>query len=135
VLKGLLLGVTLTLLVLGLVRWWGEGPMASNPPRGAGPTTSTGAPPQPELSEEQLKALFHARRCTNCHDMRGTLLGPAVIAIAERYRDQPGAVERLVRSVREGSQGAWGDTPMPMHQVQRLSVEDAERLVRWVLAQ
>ena len=133
-LKGLLLGVTLTLLVLGLVRWWGDGPFGPGSGSGAAAPATTIAP-RAELSDEQVKAMFHARGCTNCHDMTGPLIGPPVVAIAERYRDEPGAVQQLVRSVREGTQGTWGETPMPMQPVQRVGDQDLEQLVRWVLAQ
>lgn len=133
-LKGLLLGVVLTLLVLGLVRWWGDGPFSPGSGSGAAPPAAATAP-RAELSEEQVKAMFHNRGCTNCHDMTGPLVGPPIVAIAERYRDQPGAVQQLMRSVREGSQGTWGDTPMPMQPVQRVDDEDLEELLRWVLEQ
>jgi cytochrome c551/c552 len=134
VLKGVLLGAALTMLAVATVLWI---PHLVDLVRTAGAPLPTRTVAEPRaLSDEQVKALFRTRQCTNCHKMDTTLVGPAVTAIADRYRGQPDAVAQLVSSLRGGSQGSWDAAmPMPAHPLERLSDAEAELLVRWVLAQ
>ena len=45
--------------------------------------------------------------------------------IAERYRGQPGAEERLLVSLRQGSQGRWGSGAMPVQREGMVGDEEA----------
>lgn len=71
------------------------------------------------------------KTCAACHQLDTTLVGPALQAIAARYRDQPGAEERLIASLRNGSSGQWGKAAMPP--APQISENDARKLARWVL--
>ncbi|MBE0487923.1 MAG: c-type cytochrome [Halomonas sp.] len=70
--------------------------------------------------------------CFNCHDLNKTLRGPAWRDVAERYRDDGEALDRLVATVREGGSGNWGEERMTPNR--RVAEEDIERLVSWILA-
>ncbi len=65
--------------------------------------------------------------------MVNTHVGPGFAQIAERYRGDPAALERLAGKIREGSAGVWGRKLMPRNPA--ISAEQAQTLAAWVLAQ
>jgi cytochrome c len=69
--------------------------------------------------------------CVSCHAPAEKVVGPAFKSIAEKYRGQPDAVDKLVQSVRNGSRGTWGRVPMPPHSA--VPEADVRRIVTWVL--
>ena len=84
----------------------------------------------PASAQEEL-AKKHA--CLACHAVDKKLVGPSYKDIAAKYRSDPGAEARLVDKVKKGSQGTWGQVPMPPN----ASVPDADvrALVKWILSQ
>jgi cytochrome c len=77
--------------------------------------------------------LAQDKACLGCHQIDKKLVGPAYKEVAARYRDDKGAVAKLVKKVRAGGQGAWGQVPMPPST--NVSERDADVLVRWILSQ
>jgi cytochrome c551/c552 len=57
-------------------------------------------------------------------------VGPSFREIAKKY--EAGERERLAAKVRQGSQGAWGNVPMPPNA--HVSDADARTLVDWILS-
>jgi len=51
--------------------------------------------------------------CTACHAIDRKVVGPAFRDVAAKYRQQSGAEQRLVESTKNGSEGVWGNVPMP----------------------
>lgn len=89
----------------------------------------------PALAAEDDAAMLELAdksRCTICHDVREKITGPAWIDVAKRYRDDAGALERLVVKVREGGAGAWGSVPMSPNK--RVPEENIRKLVTWILS-
>jgi cytochrome c len=76
-------------------------------------------------------ALAKKNECFACHSAAKAIVGPAYRDVAARYAGQSGAEDLLVKSIREGSSGKWGDIPMPAHP--KLSDADAHRLAKWIL--
>ncbi len=60
------------------------------------------------------------------------LVGPAFAAVAKKYAGQDDALEVLTNSIINGSEGKWGQVPMPPNAV---SEEEARFLAEWVLEQ
>jgi cytochrome c len=83
----------------------------------------------PALADEAL-AKKHA--CTACHGIDKKLVGPAYKDVANKYRSDKGAEARLVEKVKKGSQGVWGQVPMPPNA--NVSDADAHTLVKWILS-
>ena len=84
----------------------------------------------PAHAQEEL-AKKHA--CLACHAIDKKLVGPAYKDVAAKYRGDPGAEAKLVEKVKKGSQGTWGQVPMPPN----ANVPDADvrALVKWILSQ
>ena len=80
-------------------------------------------------SEELAKK--HA--CFACHTVDKKMVGPSYKDVAAKYRADKGAPAKLAEKVKKGSQGVWGNVPMPPNS----SVPDADvdALVKWILAQ
>jgi cytochrome c len=84
----------------------------------------------PAYANEEL-AKKHA--CLACHAVDKKLVGPSYKDIAAKYRADAGAEAKLVDKVKKGSQGTWGQVPMPPNP----AVPDGEvrTLVKWILGQ
>lgn len=80
---------------------------------------------------QDMIELAWKRGCFNCHDVEENVRGPAWRDVARRYRDDAGALERLVVTVREGGSGNWGDDRMSPNR--RVPEEDIRTLVQWLL--
>ena len=78
------------------------------------------------------EALARKNECFACHAVSKPLVGPAYREVAAKYAGQADAEDQLVKSIREGSSGKWGEIPMPPHP--KLSNADAHRLAKWILA-
>jgi cytochrome c len=59
--------------------------------------------------------LMKSGDCFNCHAPEHRIIGPALVEIAEKYRDTAGALETSTDRVRSGSSGVWGPVPMLPH--------------------
>ncbi len=77
-------------------------------------------------------ALAKKNNCLACHATASKLVGPAYQEVAAKYAGQADAVDTLVKSIRAGSSGKWGDLAMPPHP--QLSEADAKKLAIWILA-
>lgn len=94
-----------------------------------------GAPAQPTTASEgnPVQKLLSANGCIACHAVDRRLVGPGFREIAQRYRNDSGAVDRLARKIREGGSGAWGPTPMPPHP--QLDNATLALIAGWVMEQ
>ena len=78
-----------------------------------------------------VNQLLAANACTGCHAVDTRVVGPSFREVAARYAGLAD-VSPLVRKLREGGAGVWGQVPMPA--MPQISVADAEALVRHMLA-
>ena len=77
--------------------------------------------------------LAQEKACLSCHTLDKKLVGPAYKDVAAKYAGDKDAMDRLVKKVRDGSQGVWGPVPMPPNP--SVSEKEAAVLVKWVLSQ
>jgi cytochrome c len=82
-------------------------------------------------SNQAAATLANQSGCMACHKAEGKLVGPGFQEVAEKYQNQPGALEMLMQKVKKGGSGVWGRIPMPAHP--QLSDESLNTLVSWVL--
>ncbi|UCE32988.1 MAG: c-type cytochrome [Burkholderiales bacterium] len=100
------------------------------PAAAAAPAVAAAGMPSPDVAAARELATRSA--CLTCHDFDRKIVGPALRDVAERYRGQADARQRLVAKVRSGGQGAWGSIPMPRQS--HLNEEQLRLLVGWILA-
>ncbi|WP_229215964.1 carbohydrate-binding protein [Dyadobacter frigoris] len=69
--------------------------------------------------------------CKVCHQPNTKSVGPSFADVSNKYKGQSGALEKLVKKVREGGSGVWGEVAMAAHPA--LPVADAEVIVKYIL--
>lgn len=79
------------------------------------------------------EALAKKHNCFACHTVDKKMVGPAYKDVAAKYRADKDAPKKLAEKVKKGSQGVWGNIPMPPN----TTVPDADvnALVKWILSQ
>lgn len=70
--------------------------------------------------------------CLGCHKENEKLVGPAYVAVAEKYPDTEANIAMLAGRVINGGVGHWGQIPMSAHP--NLSEADAREMVKYVLS-
>lgn len=78
------------------------------------------------------EALAKASGCLACHTVDKKLLGPSYKEIADKYRKDKGAEASLIKKVKEGGKGVWGDIPMTPNS--HVKDEDIKTMVQWILS-
>ena len=76
-------------------------------------------------------ALLQKNNCLACHNVTQTVVGPSFKDVANKYRGQADAADKLARKIRLGGSGVWGAMPMPAHP--QISDVDAKKLAVYVL--
>jgi cytochrome c len=84
----------------------------------------------PAWASDEL-AKKHA--CFACHTLDKKMVGPSYKDVAAKYRGDKGAPAKLAEKVKKGSQGVWGNVPMPPNTA--VPDGDVNALVKWILAQ
>jgi cytochrome c len=69
--------------------------------------------------------------CANCHAIDKKLVGPAWQAVADKYKGDAGAADKLGTKIAKGGAGVWGAVPMPAQP--KLSEADNKQLVAFIL--
>jgi cytochrome c len=82
----------------------------------------------PALADE---ASLKKNNCMACHSVDKKLVGPSYKDIANRYRGQSDAADKLAKKIRAGGSGAWGPMPMPANP--QVSEAEAKRLAEFIL--
>jgi len=78
-------------------------------------------------------ALARGHGCLSCHGLVHKQVGPGYAQVAQRYRGDPEAPERLAAIIRAGSVGRWGRVIMPRQP--GVTEAEARQLAAWVLSQ
>jgi cytochrome c len=76
--------------------------------------------------------LAQQKNCLACHAVDKKLVGPAYKDVAEKYRGQAGAVDKLAQKIMKGGSGVWGPVPMPANT--QVNEAEAKKLAAWVLS-
>src|SRR5689334_12431656 len=86
------------------------------------------------MSNAQADAkLAQANGCMTCHQIDKKVLGPSYKDVAAKYKGHAGAEAMLVKQVKDGGKGVWGELVMPPNG----HVKDADiaAIVKWILTQ
>ena len=77
--------------------------------------------------------LAQDKSCLACHQIDKKLVGPAYKDVAKKYAGNKDAEAMLIKKVRAGGTGVWGQIPMPPNT--GVNEKEAQILVKWVLSQ
>jgi cytochrome c len=70
--------------------------------------------------------------CLGCHKEREKLVGPAYVAVAQKYPSTDANIAMLAKKIITGGKGNWGEIPMTPHA--GLSESDAKEMAKYVLS-
>ena len=71
--------------------------------------------------------------CMTCHAVDKKIIGPSYKDVAAKYQGNKTAEADLIKKVKGGTKGVWGEIPMPPNA--HVSDADIKTLVQWVLSQ
>jgi cytochrome c len=77
------------------------------------------------------KKLIQASDCMACHSVDKKSIGPTYREVANKYKGDNSALEKLTKKVISGGSGVWGETAMAGHP--QLSITDASEMVKYIL--
>jgi cytochrome c len=85
------------------------------------------------VQADDVVALAKSKNCLSCHAVDRKLVGPAYKEIAKGKDPKGGeiTIERLVKSIKEGSMGKWGPIPMPPNPE---TDDEAKQLAEWIMS-
>ena len=81
---------------------------------------------------ENAQKLMGKSDCLSCHARSQKIVGPSFDDISKKYQNDPQALARLTKSVKNGGSGQWGALPMPPHPA--LSEDEIKKIVEGVLS-
>jgi cytochrome c len=86
-----------------------------------------------DTAPARVAQVLGRERCHACHGLEEARIGPAYRMIAARHRGG-GAImaDVLARKIIHGGAGNWGVVPMVANE--RVSLEEARRIARWILS-
>ncbi len=89
-------------------------------------------PAKARADEPLGEQLYKKNDCVTCHAIDHQIVGPSYQDVAKKYAGQKGAVDMLVKAVKDGHVGTWGMVPMPPHPT--MSDADIKTIVEWILS-
>jgi cytochrome c len=96
------------------------------------PVQAAKRPGKPSNAPAKLSTLALEKHCDECHAVASQRIGPPFVAVAARHsKEGAAAVEPLAQKIIHGGAGNWGNVPMIPNE--RVSLEDARALARWIL--
>jgi cytochrome c5 len=103
---------------------------------GAGKVALPAAAPAPAAQAAPAAAsgeqLLQKNACIACHAVDKKLVGPSYKDVAAKYAGDKGAIDALVKKIKAGGAGVWGQMAMPPHP--QVSEADLQAMVKYVLA-
>jgi cytochrome c len=78
------------------------------------------------------QSLAMAKNCMACHAIEKKVVGPAYKDVAEKYKADKTAADRLASKIMKGGAGVWGPVPMPANV--QVTEAEAKKLAAWVLS-
>ncbi|NUQ19835.1 MAG: c-type cytochrome, partial [Gemmatimonadaceae bacterium] len=106
-----------------------DGLGSAEPAGGEQPGKNTGAEP---VAHAAGKKMIEGSDCLACHQWNRKSIGPAYAQVAAKYHDDSAATARLVKKIRGGGSGVWGQVMMPAHP--QLTEEQTREMVAYILS-
>ena len=79
----------------------------------------------------EMPAVAKKNGCTSCHSIDKKLVGPAWQAVADKYKGDSTAADKLAAKIAKGGSGVWGPVPMPAQP--KLSEADNKEMVAFIM--
>jgi len=83
------------------------------------------------LDMTAAEAMMKKDGCAACHAVDKKVIGPSYQEVSAKYKGDKDAAAKLVKKVKEGGSGVWGQVPMPPNVA--VPEADIKSLVDWIL--
>lgn len=80
-----------------------------------------------------MPELAKKSNCTACHAIDKKVVGPSWQDVANKYKGQADAADKLLVKVSKGGSGNWGSMPMPANDPTGAKQADMKELVKFIL--
>ncbi len=80
--------------------------------------------------DKQMLDLANKKGCLACHQLDVKIVGPSWLDVSKKYTEKD--IPSLVQSILNGSQGKWGQVPMPPNKG-LVSEEEANKFATWII--
>jgi cytochrome c551/c552 len=70
--------------------------------------------------------------CKSCHKENEKSIGPSYLQVAQKYKNDPDAMNYLTEKIIKGGGGVWGETAMAAHPT--LAEGDVRQMVSWIMS-
>jgi cytochrome c len=90
------------------------------------------APQASAADAKAAEALAKNSGCFACHSVDKKVVGPSYKDVAAKYRNNKAAEAMLIKKVKNGGKGVWGDVPMPPNT--HVKDQDIKTIVEWILS-
>lgn len=81
---------------------------------------------------QNAQQLLKDKACLACHNVDNKVVGPSYKDVAKKYAGRKDAAGYLSKKIREGSNGVWGQVPMPPNTT--VSDAEAQTLAKYILS-
>lgn len=85
------------------------------------------------LDDKKAREIMDKAGCAACHTIDKKGVGPAYTDVAKKRKGEQGAAAMLVKKVRDGGTGAYGQIPMPPNPASKISDDELKSMIDWVL--
>ena len=86
------------------------------------------------IDDKKAQEIMSKAGCAACHTVDKKLVGPAYKEVAKKHKGQKDAEAALIKKVRSGGAGVYGQIPMPPNSPSQISDADLKAMVEWVLS-
>ena len=83
------------------------------------------------IFSEEGKKLAQKNGCFACHSMKLRVVGPSFNEVSNKYDHANNTKKILMKKIKNGSRGNWGNVPMIAHP--KISDKDLDTMVVWIL--
>jgi len=83
------------------------------------------------IFSEEGKKLAQKNGCFACHSMKLRVVGPSFNEVSIKYDHANNTKKILMKKIKNGSRGNWGNVPMIAHP--KISDKDLDTMVTWIL--
>ena len=86
------------------------------------------------IDDKKAQEVLGKSGCAACHQIDKKLVGPSYKEVAKKHKGQKNAAEALVKKIRSGGAGVYGQIPMPPNSPGQISDADLKAIAEWVLS-
>ncbi len=98
-----------------------------------GPDKASMAPGHKEVTAAIMgRTMTQTMDCKSCHKVNEKSVGPAYMAVSEKYKDSKDIYAYLGHKIINGGGGVWGEVMMPAHP--NLTEKDTHQIVDYILS-